>query len=726
MNSVLLQKTSSTIKISLILLSTISVYGCDSAKQQAQPETQIGSQQATNSQSQLMAGITDQRLVNADSEPENWLSHGGTYKEQRYSALDQVNLNNIEHLGLQWDFDLDGTRGLEATPIVVDGVMYITGNWSRIYALDAKTGSLLWKYDPKVPPEWAVNLCCDVVNRGVAVYGDKVYAGTLDGRLVAVDAKDGSLVWEVQTTPTDIPYSITGAPRVVKGNVIIGNGGGEFGVRGFVSAYDAQTGAQNWRFYTVPGDPNKPFENPILEMAAKTWTGEWWKLGGGGTVWDSMSYDPELNLLYIGVGNGSPWNQNIRSPQGGDNLFLSSIVAVRPDTGEYVWHYQTTPGDSWDYTAAQQMVLADMEIDGKLRKVIMQAPKNGFFYVLDRETGEFLSGEPFVNVSWATHIDKTTGRPAVVEGARYKQENFMGLPSPFGGHSWHSMSYSPDTGLVYIPAMDLPFNFQSDANFEYNSIGVNLGIDPVVGAMPEDVNIRKAIKAMFKGYLLAWDPVKQEAAWSVEHKVSWNGGALSTAGGLLFQGNGIGNFNAYNAANGDKLWSFNAQTGIVAAPVTYAIDGEQYVAILAGWGGIMPLLLGEAVADSAANKVNRVLVFKLGGNKQLPPLNNVVKRTLNPPPQTASEEVINHGRATYQQFCFNCHGDTVVSGGVLPDLRYSPFNLNKEAWKSVVLGGALSSNGMVSFKQVLEESDVEAIRAYVIKRAHDKLAEEDM
>jgi PQQ-dependent dehydrogenase (methanol/ethanol family) len=594
-----------------------------------------------------------------------------------------------------------------------------------VYALNAVTGKLIWKYDPKVPSEWAVNLCCDVVNRGVAIWRDKIYSGTLDGRLLAINAKDGSLEWEVQTTPTDKPYSITGAPRVVKGNVIIGNGGGEFGVRGFVSAYNAETGKQAWRFYTVPGDPSKPFEDPALEMAAKTWKGEWWKLGGGGTVWDSMSYDPELDLLYIGVGNGSPWNQQIRSPGGGDNLFLSSIVAVKPDTGKYVWHYQTTPGESWDYTAAQQMILAELKIEGKNRKVIMQAPKNGFFYVLDRETGEFLSGKPFVTVSWAKGIDPKTTRPIITDGARYTNKNFLGLPSPFGGHSWHSMSYSPDTGLVYIPAMDLPFNFQHDENFKANDIGLNLGIDAVAAAMPEDVNIRKAIKPMLKGMLIAWDPVNEKPAWSIPHKNAWNGGVLSTAGGLLFQGNGEGNFVGYNASNGEKVWSFNAQTGIVAAPVSYSVNGEQYIAILAGWGGIMPLLLADGLEESAPNKVNRILVFKLGSNKELAPL-NVIKRKLFPPAQTGTAEEIIQGRSKYQSFCFNCHGDTVISGGVLPDLRYSPYNFTKGSWKQVVLGGQLSSKGMVSFKSMLSEKEVEFIRHYVVKRAHDKLTEDKL
>jgi PQQ-dependent dehydrogenase (methanol/ethanol family) len=674
----------------------------------------------TNKTKSLVA-ISDERLVNASKEPQNWLSHGRTYKEQRFSPLNKINLKNIDQLGLFWSYELKGTRGLEATPIVVDGVMYFTGTWSRVYAVNAVTGKLLWKFDPKVPPEWAVNVCCDVVNRGVAVFGEQVYFGTLDGRLLALDAKDGTLIWQVKTTPSDKPYSITGAPRVVKGNVMIGNGGGEFGVRGFVSAYDAITGEQKWRFYTVPGDPSLPFEDPILAMAAKTWKGEWWKLGGGGTVWDSMSYDPELDLLYVGVGNGSPWNQQFRSPGGGDNLFLSSIVAVKPDTGKYVWHYQTTPGESWDYTATQQMILAELNIEGKKRKVIMQAPKNGFFYVLDRETGEFLLGKPFVKVSWATHIDDETGRPAVVEGARYTNKNFMGLPSPFGGHSWHSMSFSPETGLVYIPAMDLPFNYQHDKNYQAHPLGVNLGIDGVAAAMPENDNIRKAIKAMLKGHLIAWDPLKQAAAWSIPHKTAWNGGTLSTSGGIVFQGNGIGKFVGYNAGTGEEVWSFDAQTGIVAAPVSYSVNGEQYIAILAGWGGIMPLLLGDAVEESAANKVNRLLVFKLGGKEKLAPL-NVVTRTLNPPANNASTEVIDHGRALYQTYCFNCHGDTAVSGGVLPDLRYSPFNAEAEAWKQVVIAGALSSKGMVSFKQVLNDKDAEDIRRYIIKRAHDQLA----
>ena len=662
--------------------------------------------------------VTDARLLAADSEPQNWLSHGRTYDERRYSPLRQIHAANIAGLGLAWAFELAGNRGLEATPVVVDGVIYITGNWSRVYALRALTGELLWQYDPEVPPQWAVNLCCDVVNRGVAVWRDRVYVGTLDGRLVALDAGSGKPVWSVQTTPRDKPYSITGAPRVVKGKVVIGNGGAEMGVRGYVSAYDAGTGELAWRFYTVPGNPALPFENPALKMAAQTWKGgEWWQLGGGGTVWDSMSYDAELDLLYIGVGNGSPWSHKLRSPGGGDNLFLSSIVALRPDTGEYVWHYQTTPGESWDYTATQQMILAELAIEGRSRKVIMQAPKNGFFYVLDRETGAFLSAEPYVEVNWASHIDPHSGRPVIRPGARYRDQPFLGRPSPFGGHNWHSMSYSPDTGLVYIPAMDLPFHYQQDSDFEAQVMGVNLGIDGAAAAMPEDSEIRKAIKAMLKGRLVAWDPVRQRAAWTVEQRNPWNGGTLATAGGLVFQGNGQGEFVAYAAGSGKRLWSFDAQTGIVAAPVSFALAGEQYVAVLAGWGGVMPLLLGEAVAESAAGKVNRLLVFKLGGTAQLPVL-EAVERQLNPPPLTAPAAVVRRGKVLYHRFCFACHGDSAVAGGVLADLRYSAFNRQAQAWRQVVLDGALKSRGMVSFAPVLDPEDAEAIRAYVIERAH--------
>lgn len=662
------------------------------------------------------ADVDAERILAADREPHNWLAHGRTYDEQRYSPLTQINEKNIGGLGLSWFYDFETKRGMEATPIVVDGVIYVTGSWSRVYALNAVTGALIWEYDPKVPPAWAVNLCCDVVNRGVAVWKGKVYVGTLDGRLIALDAASGRQQWSVQTTPKDKPYSITGAPRIVKDKVIIGNGGAELGVRGFVSAYDAENGELGWRFYTVPGDPDEPFEHPALETAAKTWSGgEWWKVGGGGTVWDSIAYDAELDLLYFGVGNGSPWSRTLRSPGGGDNLFLSSIVAVRPDTGEYVWHYQTTPGDSWDYTATQHMILAELQIEGRLRKVIMQAPKNGFFYLLDRETGEFISAEPFVEVNWATHVDPETGRPAIKPEAYYdRNKPFVAMPGPAGGHTWQPMSYSRDTGLVYIPAMSSAYPYMLESGFRYNSFGWNTGIDDLVAAMPEDEAQRKAVRAMLKGRLLAWDPLQQKPLWQVEYANIWNGGVLSTASNLLFQGNGEGYFNAYSADRGEKLWSFFAQTGVVAAPVTYMVDDEQYIAVTAGWGGGVPLIIGGMLADAANQNVSRLLVFKLGGKQQLPPL-DVRHRELSPPPLSATPQTVQRGKALYHKYCGACHGSSAISGGVLPDLRYTQMH---PVWEQVVLEGLLESKGMVSFSKVLTPEDSRAVQSYVISRAH--------
>jgi PQQ-dependent dehydrogenase (methanol/ethanol family) len=669
---------------------------------------------------QSAADVDGARIMNAEQEPHNWMSHGRTYDEQRHSRLDEITRDNVAELGLAWYHDFETRRGMEATPIVIDGAMYVTGSWSRVYAFRAATGELLWEYDPQVPREWGVNLCCDAVNRGVAVWKGRVYVGTLDGRLIALDARDGQPDWSVQTTPTDKPYSITGAPRIVKGKVLIGNGGAELGVRGFISAYDAETGDLAWRFYTTPGDPSLPFENPALALAAETWKGgEWWKIGGGGTVWDSMAYDPELDLLYVGVGNGSPWSRELRSPGGGDNLFLSSIVAVRPDTGEYVWHYQTTPGDSWDYTATQHMILAELEIDGRERKVIMQAPKNGFFYVLDRETGEFISAQAFTDVTWATHIDQQTGRPVMNPEAWYgNKKPFISMPGPAGGHTWQPMSYSPDTGLVYFPVMSTGYPLMLEADFEYQAFGWNNGIDDLITALPEDEAQRAAIRASLKGSLVAWDPVRQKPAWQVEHPNIWNGGVVSTATNLVFQGNGAGYFNAYSADAGEPLWSFFAQTGVMAAPVTYAVDGEQYIAVVAGWGGTVPLIVGGMLTDAANRNVSRVLVFALGGDKQLPPL-EVVRRDLDPPPLDATPETVQHGKRLYHEYCVGCHGDSALGGGVLPDLRYTQMH---DAWDAIVLDGTLGSRGMVAFDPVLSKADSRAIQSYVISRAHaDKL-----
>ncbi len=667
--------------------------------------------------------VTGARIQAADREPQNWLAHGRTYSEQRFSPLAKITTANVNQLGLAWSHDIKArsARGVEATPIVVDGVIYTTGAWSHVLALEAKTGKLLWEFDPQISGAYGAKGCCDVVNRGVAVWAGKVYVGAFDGRLIALDAKTGARVWETLTVDQTKDYTITGAPRIVKGKVLIGNGGADFGVRGYVSAYDARTGAMLWRFYTVPGNPAGGFETTTVEAIAKTWSGEWWKHGGGGTVWDSMAYDPALDLLYIGVGNGGPWNYKMRSDGKGDNLFLSSIVALRPDTGEYVWHFQTTPGEDWDYTATQHMILADLTIDGRPRKVLLQAPKNGFFYVLDRATGEFISGTPYANVTWATGLDPKTGRPIEKPEARYSTTGkpLLVQPGPIGAHNWQPMSYSPATGLVYLPATDGgAFYMAADPNTFQRRPGVfwNTGLNPVSSTLPDDEAVRKAIRASAKGRLVAWDPVQRKAAWEVVFPIGWNGGTLATAGGLVFQGNGTGKFVAYDAANGRPLWDFFAQTGILAAPVAYEVDGEQYVTVLAGWGGALPLFAGEVVTQAPRGGVNRVLTFKLGAQASLPPM-QTVRAPFDPPALTAAPETVDRGRAFYQLYCTQCHGHSVVAGGVVPDLRYGTTLGSRDAYASIVLGGALIKNGMLSFAQYLTPDDVEAIRAYVIREA---------
>jgi quinohemoprotein ethanol dehydrogenase len=668
-----------------------------------------------------LARVNGPRIVNADAEPGNWLTYGRTYSAQRFSPLNQINDHNVSQLGLAWHFDLDTPRGQEATPLVVDGVMYFTTAWSKVVALNAATGGLLWKYDPKVPPEWAVNACCDVVNRGVAVWEGKVFVATLDGRLVALDASTGKPVWEALTIDRRSRYTITGAPLAAKGKVFIGNGGAEMGVRGYISAYDADTGKMIWRFYTVPGDPSKPFENPILEKAAKTWSGEWWKNGGGGTVWDSMSYDPKLDLLYFGTGNADPWARQIRNPQPEDNLFASSIVALRPDTGEYVWHYQENPGDEWDYDSDGQIILADLKIDGQLRQVLLHAPKNGFFYVLDRATGKLLSAKPYAHVTWATSIDLQTGRPVESPDAHYEgsQKPALVSPGPGGAHSWQPMSYNPETGLVYFPVLDSGYAYKSAEHFRHSATAFNTGTDPVAAGMPQDPQIKKAILAGVKGHLVAWDPLKQTEVWRADRPGPWNGGALSTAGNLVFEGTGYGQFEAFRADTGEELWSVPTESGITAGPVAYTVDGEQYVAVLVGWGGVLPLAAGEvALQTPRLANVPRMLVFKLGGKASLPPAPEVKPAVLNPPRAAASAATVKKGEELYQSYCGNCHGDVAVSGGVLPDLRYSGA-LASQQWLSIVLDGLLRQYGMVSFSKELSHRDAEAIRAYVIFRANE-------
>ena len=662
-------------------------------------------------------GVSDARLRGTAAEPGNWLTHGGDYGEQRHSALRQIDAGNVSDLGLAWFFDTGTKRGLEATPIVVDGVIYTTGSWSVVYALDARSGELLWRHDPQVPRRYGGWACCDVVNRGVAVYRDRVYVGTLDGRLLALNAQSGEPIFDVVTVDQSVPYTITMAPRIVKGMVIIGNGGAEFGVRGYVSAYDAITGELRWRFYTVPGNPAEPAEHPELERAAKTWSGgEWWKMGGGGTVWDSLAYDPELDLLYVGTGNGSPWSRHVRSPGGGDNLFLCSILALRPETGELVWHYQTTPGDNWDFTSTQHMILADLKIGGATRKVLMQAPKNGFFYVLDRATGELISAEPYVEVSWAKGVDKKTGRPIEVEGLDYRDEIVVVQPSPYGGHNWQPMSYDPQSGLVFIPAHEIAYAFRLDPKWEFRPGAWNLGYDPTIA----DEFPRDAVS----GHLLAWDPVAQKEVWRAQYTGPWNGGVLSTAGGLVFQGTAHGTFAAYRAADGELLWEVSAGTGIVAAPVTYEVDGQQFVAVMAGWGGAFPLTAGDAaLAAGVTDNSGRLLVFALGGKAQLPEQKVQHAQMLAALPANFDAETVLRGNHTFHRWCTSCHGVGAVGGGLLPDLRRSQPGV-LDSLEAIVLQGSLLGAGMPRFDEWLGAKDVNDLRAYLLTRRAALAAQE--
>ena len=658
--------------------------------------------------SDLAANVDADRINGADHDPANWMTYGRTYSEQRFSPLSRITVDNVKQLGLAWYADLDTNRGQEATPLVIDGVLYVSTAWSMVKAFDAKTGMLLWSYDPAVPRELGVKGCCDVVNRGVAAWKGKIFVGTFDGRLVALDSKSGKQVWSVVTVDQSKPYTITQAPRVIKGRVVIGNSGSEYGVRGYISAYDVDTGKLVWRFYTVPGDPAKPVENPILAEAAKTWHGDWWKLGGGGTVWEGLSYDPDLNLIYFGVGNGLEWNQGYRSESQGDNWFLSSIVAINADTGDYVWHYQATPGEEWDFDAVQQLILADITIDGMRRQVLLQANKNGFFYVLDRKTGQLISAKNFTPVTWASGVDQKTGRPIENPGIRYDQTGRRAqlLPGALGAHSWQAMAFNPTTGLVYIPAQEIGMTYEPVKDFQPAPIGWNIA---TITTNPPNV----------KGYLLAWDPANQKEVWRANYLGPWNGGVLTTAGGLVIQGNAAGDFSAYRADTGEKLWSMFAQSPVMAAPVTYEINGEQYIAVLAGWGGAYPLMQGQQ-SDKSGNmrNVSRLLVFKLGASISLPPLPPEPKLALNPPANSVDPVSVAGGEALFGRFCSVCHGEAAVGGGVVPDLRGSPF-IAADAWYSIVLDGALKEGGMAPFGSVLNRAQASAIRDYVVHRAYE-------
>ena len=656
----------------------------------------------------------------ADQTTTDWPTYGLDYTEQRYSPHKEINAGNVNKLVLDWAYDVPDGAAINSTPLVIDGVIYFTADRAIVHALDAATGQPLWQYDPKswqhAPRSIAIGFN---TSRGLAYWGGKIYIGANDGRLIALDAKTGRELWASRVFPEGSRKAINGAPRAYDGKVFIGNSGAEFGNRGYVDAYDANSGKRLWRFYTVPGNPADGFENDAMAMAAKTWHGKWWEQFGGGTVWNALAYDPALNLLYVGTGNGDPWDHQLRSEGKGDNLFLCSIVALRADTGEYVWHYQLNPAEQWDYKATADMILADITHQGRKRQVIMQAPTNGFFYVLDRATGELLSADKYEKATWAERIDLETGRPVEVPGIRMAPgEKQLIYPSPYGAHNWQAMSFNPVTGLAYIPTLRMPAVYWRDTNYEFRENFFTIGMaTEYVLSEPDDGT----------GGLVAYDPVAQEERWRVQYSGVWNGGTLTTAGNLVFHATADGEFYAYRADNGERLWRYDVQRGVTAPPISVAVDGTQRIFLPVGWGGQSSF--GPEPFQKHGWKYKgqgiRLLSFSLKGDAALPPADG--KRFSFRPIEVTGEPIDSSqaevGFGIYHQAsCAACHGMGVRStGSAGPDLRESPMVNNFAAFKAVVKDGALLPKSMPRFDDVTDD-EVEALFHYV--RQQTQIAED--
>ena len=653
----------------------------------------------------------------AEASGDNWLDYDGP-GAAHYSPLADIDTGNVDDLGLAGFYDIDVPGSSLTNPVAVDGVLYFAAGLSVVHAIDPLTGKLLWQYDPQVGEAAGDKLKVGWGSRGIAYAKGQIFVGTMDGRLIALDAKTGELAWSVLTTqPGDNRY-ITGAPWVYGDKVVIGHGGADFSpTRGYVTAYDQNSGKQAWRFYTVPGNPADGFENEAMEMAAKTWNGEWWKFGGGATVWNAMAYDPELNRIYIGTGNGAPWNRKIRSPDGGDNLFVCSIVALDADTGEYIWHYQTNPGETWDFNSDMDIELADMDIDGKRRKVILHAPKNGFFYVIDRTDGKLISAENFVPTNWASAIDPKTGRPVENPAARFPDgKAAIVYPSPYGAHNIEAMSFSPQSGLVYIPAMDQGRTYIDPPEMDkFRQTAEPIIANNGVGSPPADVKPDEP-----KSFLLAWDPVAQKEVWRAPYQGNrGGGGALATAGALVFQGRATGEFKAYEAQSGKVVWSFDAQSAVMTNPISYRVKGKQYISVVVGsrFGSAYGL---DREWDYHTQHW-RVLTFALGGTAKLP------ANDLTPTPFEAhSGFVIDPvkaaaGSALYHQTCVLCHGGNAASGGSAPDLRRSAIPGDFATFKAIVHDGALVSRAMPKFDD-LSDAQLQSLQHFLVQRGRESAA----
>jgi PQQ-dependent dehydrogenase (methanol/ethanol family) len=713
----------------LALSSAITLTSCNGNDPAAVADTSTAASAASNAAAAAPTTVTgpdNATLANAGNDATEWLSYGRDYAETRFSPLNQIDSNNVTELGVAWTYDTGEVRGHEASPLVRDGVMYFTLPWSIVVAVDARTGAEKWRFDPRVDKAIGWKACCDVVNRGVAMYEGKIYVGTIDGRLIALDANTGNTVWDIVTVDQGRPYTITGAPRIADGKVVIGNGGAELGARGYLSAYDANTGEEAWRFWVVPGNPADGFENADVERAAATWAGNWWEVGGGGTPWDSIIYDPEARLVYVGTGNGSPWAHELRSNGEGDNLYLSSIVALNVDDGTVAWYYQTTPADNWDYTAVQPLMLVDLPVNGVLRKLILQAPKNGFFYVLDRITGELISADPYAEVTWASGIDLESGRPIETPQARYNTTISMIMPGPSGAHNWHPMSYNPATGLVYLPTLQgTAFPYALDPGFRHRAGAWNLGVvnGTMVGIAPrpdDEYSGGTGPATRSPGALVAWDPLAREPRWVVDYPFQVNGGTLTTAGNLVFQGGADGFLRAFTADSGQPLWEVDLGVGIMAPPVTFELDGTQYLSVLVGWGGSAGLI---GAGSGAYKGEGRLWTFRLGGDQNIVPVEGQPLPELTEIPFNADAALLAEGENLYVGNCMLCHGAGGASGGSISDLRYAA-PATYDNIQSIVRQGAYTSLGMPNLGEFVTEEQVESIKNWLLSRRAALLAEQ--
>ncbi len=707
------------------LAAALSLAGCNN---------QAPAPAATASAPAPVAQVDLARLQSLDKEPGAWLTTGRDAGKTHYSPLDQINRQTAGRLGFAWELKTGTNRGMEATPLVVDGVMYTSGVAGRVYALDAATGRLLWQFEPPLKLKNARGSCCDIVNRGVAVWKGTVYVGSFEGILYALDARDGTVRWQADTIERGRAYSVTGAPQIAGKVVVIGNGGAEFDSRGYVSAYDLQTGRLAWRFYTVPGDSAKPAQSKAMEMAAKTWDPHRdFNGGGGGNAWDGIAYDPKTNLVYFGTGNGAPWNSARRSPSGGDNLFIASIVAVNADSGEYVWHYQETPGERWDFDATPPIMLATLKIDGADRDVLLQASKNGFFYVLDRATGQVLAADKFVDANWASRVDLKTGRPVENPDSDYtKGKPVIVFPSGVGGHNFNPMSLSGRTGLVYIPTAHSGEALLASPPTPYLPERMNTGVQiafatqllappeslpPALRPVTSPRYLKTVPSLQMHAALKAWNPLTHKVVWEHPYPSFMDhGGVVSTAGGIVIQGSIDGKLRVFNDETGAIIKEIDTGSPLIAAPMTYSLNGVQYVAILAGsGGGGWNIWMPENVAAKRGND-NRILSFRLdGGATPVPPELGPVAPIPEPPAATGTAADITAGRELFGRNCAGCHGN--ADRAVVPDLRRSGFIRDAAAFETVVRGGALEKRGMPSWDDLLTSAQVEQIRSHLVSLA---------